>query len=79
MKDDPIVLFRSHYRSDRYYYTVALAQAPSRERDERAPGKNRSSSLAGKRSNKRPQAKAGNAKLNGRKPMHHRRPRAASG
>jgi GntR family transcriptional regulator len=27
--DQPIVLFRSHYRSDRYYYTVKLAQAAS--------------------------------------------------
>lgn len=25
--DEPIVLFRSHYRADRYYYTVKLAQA----------------------------------------------------
>jgi GntR family transcriptional regulator len=26
--DQPIVLFRSHYRADRYYYTVKLAQGP---------------------------------------------------
>jgi GntR family transcriptional regulator len=28
--DQPIVLFRSHYRSDRYYYTVKLAPERSR-------------------------------------------------
>src|SRR5262245_54320588 len=27
--DLPIALFRSHYRADRYYYTVKLAQSPS--------------------------------------------------
>jgi GntR family transcriptional regulator len=27
--DRPIVLFRSHYRADRYYYTVKLAQGPA--------------------------------------------------
>ena len=32
--DRPIVLFRSHYRADRYYYTVKLAQSPSDMRAE---------------------------------------------
>jgi GntR family transcriptional regulator len=37
--DQPIVLFRSHYRADRYYYTVKLAQPdapPARDAEPRA-------------------------------------------
>lgn len=35
-EDHPIVLFRSHYRADRYYYTVKLSQpAPTRSAEPR--------------------------------------------
>jgi GntR family transcriptional regulator len=65
--DQPIVLFRAHYRADRYYYTVKLAQAAPIEIAQAEPGK-------------ATRAKSSHAKKRGRTPNGvHRRSRALAG
>jgi GntR family transcriptional regulator len=78
--DQPIVLFRAHYRADRYYYTVKLAQgAPPRPAALR-PQKGAQLGPAPVRPAKATRAKPTHPKANGRiaKPAH-RRARVSAG
>jgi GntR family transcriptional regulator len=72
--DRPIVLFRSHYRADRYYYTVKLAQSPSDPRAEpRLAGASQAKAL------RKPASKAISAKRAHADGKGRRRSRASAG
>jgi GntR family transcriptional regulator len=74
--DQPIVLFRSHYRSDRYYYTVKLAQ-PAEAAPAEPAGQER---MAHTRSTRSRGAKPARAKSAERSTGRaHRRSRALTG
>lgn len=73
--DQPIVLFRSHYRADRYYYTVKLAHSPPNQQTEPRPAK-----PAQIKPTKAARAKPARVKAAGRTPnAAHRRARALAG
>ena len=77
--DRPIVLFRSHYRADRYYYTVKLAQSPSDQRAEPRLASASQAKAAHKPPTKVLTAKTAHATVKRRTSAGRRRSRAPTG
>jgi GntR family transcriptional regulator len=78
--DQPIVLFRSHYRADRYYYTVKLAQSAQQQRTKPRPVKDARFTFAPAKPMHDRQSKSTPVKAAGKR--HNgvpRRPRARTG
>jgi len=76
----PIVLFRAHYRADRYYYTVKLAQSTPTRPVALGPQKGAPREPAPVRPAKTTRAKSAHPKANGRiAKAAHRRSRVLAG